>query len=83
MRLIQEEKDWKMKILVGLLILVFANTSAPFSRALITSQGRKAPVATGAEAPDFSLNDEHGRQIKLSESRGKNPVVLVFYRGYW
>ncbi len=72
-----------MKILVGLLILVFANTSAPFSRALITSQGRKAPVTTGAEAPDFSLNDQHGRQIKLSESRGKNPVVLVFYRGYW
>ena len=72
-----------MRILIGLLILVFANTSAPFSRALSTTQERKSPVVTGTEAPDFTLKDQHGRQIKLSESRGKNPVVLVFYRGYW
>ena len=72
-----------MRILLGMLILVFANTPALFSRALTTSQERKAPVATGTEAPDFTLKDQHGRQIKLSESRGKNPVVLVFYRGYW
>ncbi len=72
-----------MRILIGLLILVFANTSAPFSRALSTTQERQSPVVTGTEAPDFTLKDQHGRQIKLSESRGKNPVVLVFYRGYW
>jgi cytochrome oxidase Cu insertion factor (SCO1/SenC/PrrC family) len=72
-----------MRILIGLLILVFANTSAPFSRALSTTQERKSPVVAGTEAPDFTLKDQHGRQIKLSESRGKNPVVLVFYRGYW
>ena len=72
-----------MRILIGLIILVFTNTSAPFSRALTINQGRKAPVTTGTEAPDFTLRDQHGRQIKLSESRGKNAVVLVFYRGYW
>ncbi|MBA3568084.1 MAG: redoxin domain-containing protein [Pyrinomonadaceae bacterium] len=48
-----------------------------------TTQERKSPVVTGTEAPDFTLKDQHGRQITLSESRGKNPVVLVFYRGYW
>lgn len=72
-----------MRILIGLLSLVLASTSASFSRVLNTAQERKSPIATGTEAPDFTLKDQHGRQIKLSESRGKNPVVLVFYRGYW
>ena len=44
---------------------------------------RKTPVAVGEEAPDFTLQDQSGQQVKLSESRDKSPVVLVFYRGYW
>ena len=73
----------KAKILISLLILALASTSLSLCRALSTTQERKSPVVTGTEAPDFTLKDQHGRQIKLSESRGKNPVVLVFYRGYW
>jgi peroxiredoxin len=34
-------------------------------------------------APDFRLEDHQGNKITLSEARGKSPVVLVFYRGYW
>lgn len=30
-------------------------------------------------APDFTLNDEQGKEITLSSFRGKNPVVLIFY----
>ena len=41
------------------------------------------PVGVGEMAPDFTLEDHHGRQTTLSESRGKSPVVLIFYRGYW
>ena len=52
-----------MRILIGLLILVFANTSAPFSKALSTTQERKSFIVTGTEAPDFTLKDQHGRQI--------------------
>jgi len=44
---------------------------------------RAAPVTVGETAPDFTLEDQNGRKVTLSESRGKNPVVLVFYRGYW
>ncbi len=44
---------------------------------------RTAPVGTGEMAPDFTLEDQQGRNMTLSASRGKNPVVLVFYRGYW
>src|SRR5262249_60035001 len=40
-------------------------------------------VAVGTEAPDFTLEDQTGKPIMLSESRGKKSVVLVFYRGYW
>jgi peroxiredoxin Q/BCP len=38
------------------------------------------PLPIGAAAPDFTLPDETGRMMKLSEQRGKS-VVLVFYPG--
>lgn len=44
---------------------------------------RSEPVAVGEVAPDFTLQDQSGRKITLSDARGKSPVVLVFYRGYW
>ena len=44
---------------------------------------RNAPVGVGEVAPDFTLEDENGNKVRLSEARGKSPVVLVFYRGYW
>jgi cytochrome oxidase Cu insertion factor (SCO1/SenC/PrrC family) len=37
----------------------------------------------GERAPDFTLPDATGRPVSLAEFRGKKPVVLVFYRGYW
>jgi peroxiredoxin len=37
----------------------------------------------GEMAPDFTLADQQDQKITLSEVRGKSPVVLVFYRGYW
>lgn len=40
-------------------------------------------VAVGDIAPDFNLEDQNGQKHSLSASREKNPVVLVFYRGYW
>jgi len=43
---------------------------------------RAAPVAVGETAPDFTLEDQNGRKVTLSESRS-NSVVVVFYRGYW
>ncbi len=47
------------------------------------TKARKAPVGVGEVAPDFTLEDENGNKVTLSEARGKSPVVLVFYRGYW
>lgn len=44
---------------------------------------RTGPVAVGEVAPDFTLEDQNGNKLTLSDARGKSPVVLVFYRGYW
>jgi cytochrome oxidase Cu insertion factor (SCO1/SenC/PrrC family) len=44
---------------------------------------RTGPIGTGEVAPDFTLQDHNGQKITLSDARGKSPVVLVFYRGYW
>jgi peroxiredoxin Q/BCP len=35
-------------------------------------------LAEGSPAPDFSLKDQHGREVSLASLRGK-PVVLYFY----
>ncbi|HVS00507.1 MAG TPA: thioredoxin-dependent thiol peroxidase [Thermoanaerobaculia bacterium] len=35
-------------------------------------------IEEGEAAPDFTLADDNGRQVKLSDLRGK-PVVLYFY----
>ena len=40
-------------------------------------------VKVGQEAPDFTLEDMDGRSVTLSSFRGKQLVILVFYRGHW
>jgi cytochrome oxidase Cu insertion factor (SCO1/SenC/PrrC family) len=40
-------------------------------------------IKAGQPAPDFTLEDTEGKNLTLSEFRGKKTVVLVFYRGYW
>jgi hypothetical protein len=37
----------------------------------------------GERPPDFTLPDATGHPVALADYRGKKPVVLVFYRGYW
>jgi len=34
-------------------------------------------------APDFTLIDFHGREVRLSDFRGKKNVLLVFNRGFF
>ena len=36
-------------------------------------------LAIGAQAPDFSLLNQHGERISLSDFRGKKHVILYFY----
>jgi cytochrome oxidase Cu insertion factor (SCO1/SenC/PrrC family) len=36
-------------------------------------------VKVGDTAPDFTLRDQNGKEVKLSDFRGKKSVVLAFY----
>jgi thioredoxin-dependent peroxiredoxin len=36
-------------------------------------------IANGTPAPDFELPDQHGNLVRLSQYRGKGPVVVYFY----
>ena len=38
-----------------------------------------AALGVGEVAPDFTLRDQHGKQVTLSDSRGVKNVVLVFF----
>ncbi len=42
-----------------------------------------ARIKPGDAAPDFTLEDQDGKAVSLSDYRNKKTVVLVFYRGYW
>ena len=43
---------------------------------------RPNPVQVGELAPDFTLEDQNGQKVKLSDLRNA-PTVLAFYRGNW
>ena len=40
-------------------------------------------LRVGERPPDFTLTDVSGQPVSLADYRGKKPVVIVFYRGYW
>ena len=61
-------------ILVGMLVgagVIYASTR-------LTARPPAAQVAVGALAPDFLLTSTAGKQVKLSEARGR-PVLLNFW----
>ena len=37
------------------------------------------PIQAGATAPDFTLPNQHGQRVSLSDFRGAKNVVLLFY----
>lgn len=40
-------------------------------------------ISTGETAPDFSLKDQFGRDVSLSQFKGKQHVLLLFYPLDW
>lgn len=66
-----------------LLLLMFV-LAVPRAGDLWAQAEKKAPppdpkVKVGDMAPDFTLRDQTGKQVKLSDFRGKKSVALAFY----
>ena len=39
-------------------------------------------LTPGEPAPEFELDDLHGNLVRLSDFRGRQPIVLYFLRGF-
>ena len=42
-----------------------------------------AGLRVGERAPDFTLPNQRGEMVRLSDRLSKGPVVLNFFRGVW
>jgi hypothetical protein len=75
--------------MLTLLALIAASSTARAQTKLGPKDGEGLPAADlnrikpGDAAPDFTLEDQEGKPVTLSDYRGKKTIVLVFYRGYW
>ncbi len=72
-------KIMKLKIFLLICLLSFGVFAQTDKRQ--TTPGKTEPLKVGTIAPDFTLKDQNGKELKLSKVR-KN-TMLVFYRGYW
>ena len=72
-----------MRMLTALLQIIVLLSVSMAANLNSLSDERSTPVAVGEAAPDFTLEDQNNNKVTLSDARGKSPVVLVFYRGYW
>jgi len=66
-----------MKRIFILTALVIAFSAAAYGQANPVAPSTKLKV--GDTAPDFTLTDTTGKEVKLSDYRGKKNVVLAFY----
>ena len=68
----------------SILILFISVCAAPVlaQQTTTTTQQPATPkthLKVGQEAPDFTLTDTAGKEVKLSDFKGKKNVVLAFY----
>jgi len=57
----------------------FAQTTAELVRSGIAERA----LREGNKAPNFSLPNVRGEQVRFSEVLQKGPAVVTFYRGGW
>ena len=70
-----------IKIILLICLLSFGVFAQNKDDKIAMTRNNTEPLKIGEIAPDFALNDQNGKSIKLSKI--KKPVTLVFYRGYW
>ena len=40
-------------------------------------------IKPGAQAPDFTLDDQNGNAVTLSALAARGPVLMSVFRGFW
>ena len=61
------------------IIATLQKTTADLVQSGIAERGLRA----GAQAPDFTLPNVQGKQVKLFDLLARGPAVVTFYRGGW
>lgn len=75
-------RRWPAWLAIGLSTLLLI-AGAWFNFVAARVPDTPTALRIGEPPPDFTLPDAAGRSVSLADFRGKKPVVLVFYRGYW
>ena len=70
------------KLLLALVVLLVAFAAVAYWALYVNYPKPQIASNAGKAAPDFTLPDQDGKPVTLSALRGQ-PVVLIFYRGYW
>ncbi len=82
------KKFWSLSVVCALALVAHAQQPAQKTPAPVQpsqQQTQQPPVApkthlkVGDAAPDFTLRDTDGKEVKLSDFKGKKSVVLAFY----
>jgi cytochrome oxidase Cu insertion factor (SCO1/SenC/PrrC family) len=79
---LRRSRRWTSWVALGFALLVLG-AAASFNFVLARIPDTATALRVGEPAPDFTLNDASGRPVTLAHYRGRQAVVLVFYRGYW
>ena len=69
-------KRFLSSLLFSALFFAGATVAAPAADQPSTPDPK---IKVGDTAPEFSLRDQTGKEVKLSDFRGKKNVVLAFY----
>jgi peroxiredoxin len=51
----------------------------PLAAAALLASSALAAPSVGSKAPDFSAQELNGKTFRLSQFRGKSPVILNFF----
>ncbi len=75
-------RRWPAWLALGLTTMLLAG-GVWFNFVVARIPATPTMLRVGERPPEFTLPDAAGRPVALADYRGKKPVVLIFYRGYW